>query len=106
MAPLGILEEPRPANGDGLVETLFDEIMAEGEREAWLSGEHFPVDGTLERAVASHKSFRPRDGGHDEPPVGGRRNADERRPQLRHPRGRVGRTRVRSHATGYLQRQR
>jgi transposase len=59
----------------GVVEMLFDEILAQAEREDWLSREHFPVDGTLVRAWASHKSFRPRDGGDDEPPTGGGRNA-------------------------------
>ena len=31
-----------------------------------LSDEHFSVDGTLIEAWASHKSFRPKDGGGDE----------------------------------------
>ncbi len=53
----------------GVVETLFDEILAQAERE------HFSVDGTLVRAWASHKSFRPRDGSDDGPPTGGGRNA-------------------------------
>lgn len=59
----------------GVVETLFDEILAQAEREDSLSREHFSVDGTPVRAWASHKSFRPRDGGDDEPPAGGGRNA-------------------------------
>lgn len=58
----------------GVVETLFDEILAQAEREDWLSREHFSVDGTLVRAWASHKSFRPRDGDDDGPPTGGGRN--------------------------------
>jgi len=58
-----------------VVETLFDEILAQAEREDWLSREHFSADGTLVRAWASHKSFRPRDGGDDEPPTEGGRDA-------------------------------
>ena len=57
-----------------VVETLFTELLAQAERENWLSREHFSVDGTLIRAWASHKSFRPRDDD-DEPPEGGGRNA-------------------------------
>jgi transposase len=35
-----------------------------------LSDEHFSADGTLIEAWASHKSFRPKDGGGDDPPGG------------------------------------
>jgi len=56
-----------------VVETLFDEILTQAEREDWLSCEHLSVDGTFVRAWASHKSFRPRDD--DELPTGGERNA-------------------------------
>jgi len=37
-----------------------------------LSHEHFSVDGTLIEAWASMKSFRPKDGPDDDPPIGGR----------------------------------
>jgi hypothetical protein len=36
-----------------------------------LSAEHFSVDGTMLKAVASLKSFRPKDGSGD-PPTGGK----------------------------------
>ena len=39
-----------------------------------MSSEHFSVDGTLLKAWASHKSFKPKDGPPSEPPVG--RNAE------------------------------
>ena len=39
-----------------------------------MSSEHFTVDGTLLKAWASHKSFKPKDGPPSEPPVG--RNAE------------------------------
>jgi len=61
----------------GVVETLLVELLDQARREDWLSGEHFSVDGTLIRAWASHKSFRPRDeGDDDEPPGDGGRNAE------------------------------
>jgi len=59
----------------GVVETQFDQILAQAECEDWLSRGHFSVDPTLVRARASHKSLRPRDGGDDGPPTGGGRNA-------------------------------
>jgi IS5 family transposase len=39
------------------VVALFNEVLAEADREGWLSGEHFSVDGTLIQAWAGHKSF-------------------------------------------------
>ncbi len=39
-----------------------------------MSSEHFSVDGTLLKAWASHKSFKPKDGPPSEPPAG--RNAE------------------------------
>src|SRR5690606_12458934 len=40
----------------------------------YVSSEHFSVDGTLLKAWASHKSFKPKDGPPSEPPAG--RNAE------------------------------
>lgn len=39
------------------VVALFNEVLADADREGWLSGEHFSVDGTLIQAWAGHKSF-------------------------------------------------
>jgi transposase len=48
-----------------------------------LSSEHFSVDGTLIQAWASTKSFRPKDGGDDEPPSGGRNGSRDFRGERR-----------------------
>jgi len=54
-----------------VVEALFAEVMSFAERQGLLSDEHFSVDGTLIKAWASHKSFKPKDQPPpDEPPVG------------------------------------
>jgi transposase len=50
-------------------------VLAQPRVKKLLSTDHFSVDGTLIEAWASMKSFRPKDGS-DEPPVGGRRNAE------------------------------
>ena len=47
-----------------VVQALFAELMALAEQHRLLSDEHFSVDGTLIKAWASHKSFKPK----DEPP--------------------------------------
>lgn len=50
----------------GAVMAFFDQVLAQAERQNWLSKEHFSVDGTLIQAWASHKSFVPKgDGGDD-----------------------------------------
>ena len=45
---------------DAVIE-FFNEVLAIAENKAWLSGEHFSVDGTLIQAWAGHKSFVRRD---------------------------------------------
>lgn len=50
-----------------VIEAFFERALAIAERKGWLSNEHFSVDGTLIKAWAGHKSFRPK----DEPPSGG-----------------------------------
>lgn len=45
---------------------LFNAVLAIAEKQNWLSGEHFSVDGTLIQAWAGHKSFLRKDGGDDE----------------------------------------
>jgi IS5 family transposase len=44
-------------------------VLGRPEVKALLSDEHFTVDGTLIEAWASLKSFRPKQGGGDEPPA-------------------------------------
>ena len=50
-------------------------VLAEPRVKKLLSRDHFSVDGTLIKAWASMKSFRPKDGS-DNPPEGGGRNAE------------------------------
>jgi hypothetical protein len=44
---------------------LFACVVEQARALQLLSDEHFTVDGTLIEAWASHKSFRPKDGGDD-----------------------------------------
>ncbi len=53
---------------------FFAQVLAQAEDADLLSKEHFSVDGTLIEALASHKSYRPRD--EEDPPGGGGRNPD------------------------------
>ncbi|SFH05921.1 transposase, IS4 family [Duganella sp. CF458] len=41
---------------DAVIE-FFNEVLAIAQKNEWLSGEHFSVDGTLIQAWAGHKSF-------------------------------------------------
>ena len=45
---------------------LFNHVLEVADKQDWLSGEHFSVDGTLIQAWAGHKSFVRKDGS-DEP---------------------------------------
>jgi transposase len=60
------------------VVTFFNEMLAQAERQDWLSKEHFSVDGTLIQAWASHKSFLPKDGGGDDADSNGADGSDFR----------------------------
>jgi hypothetical protein len=51
---------------------FFAQVLSQAEAAEPLSKEHFSVDGTLIEALASHKSYRPKD--EDGPPGGGGRN--------------------------------
>jgi len=56
-----------------IAQRFFAEVLGQAERAGLLSKEHFSVDGTLIEALASLKSYRPKD--EDEPPTrGGGRN--------------------------------
>jgi len=54
-----------------IAEAFFQRVLRQAQ--AYLSDEHFTVDGTLLEAWASQKSFRPKDG---KPPEGTQREAD------------------------------
>jgi transposase len=62
-------------NDHAVASEFFREVVRLAERGGLMSEEHFPVDGTLLQAWASHKSFQPKDA----PPLGpddtGPRNA-------------------------------
>jgi len=45
---------------------FFNEVLAIANKNEWLSGEHFSVDGTLIQAWAGHKSFARKDGSDDD----------------------------------------
>ena len=51
---------------------LLAAVVEHPRLKGLLSDEHFSVDGTLIEAWASHKSFRPKDGGGDQDSSGGR----------------------------------
>jgi transposase len=55
-----------------VAEVFFQRVLERAK--PYLSDEHFTVDGTLIEAWASHKSFRPKDGG--EPPAGNGREVN------------------------------
>jgi transposase len=55
-----------------VAEVFFQRVLERAK--PYLSDEHFTVDGTMIEAWASHKSFRPKDGG--EPPSGNGREVD------------------------------
>lgn len=58
-----------------IARVFFGRVLDLAQWQGLTSDEHFSVDGTLIQAWASHKSFKPKDGG-GEPPSGGGRNAE------------------------------
>ena len=58
--------------GGEIARRFFAQVLGQAERADLLSKEHFSVDGTMIEALASLKSYRPKD--EDEPPSGGGRN--------------------------------
>lgn len=55
-----------------IADRFFAAVVRQAHLRRYLSGEHFSVDGTLLEAWASHKSFRPKDGGGNRPSGPGR----------------------------------
>lgn len=53
-----------------LCRKFFDRVVAEGIERQLVSEDHFTVDGTLIRSMASQKSLEPIDGGDDDAPGG------------------------------------
>ena len=56
--------------GGEVAQRFFAQVLGQADRAGLLSKEHFSVDGTLIEALASIKSYRPKD--EDGPPGGGR----------------------------------
>jgi transposase len=59
-----------------IADRFFAAVVRQAHLRRYRSGEHFSVDGTLLEAWASHKSFRPKDGGKGGGPSGPGRNAE------------------------------
>jgi transposase len=59
-----------------IAEKFFAAVIDQARKANLLSDEHFTVDGTLVEAWASHKSFKPKDGGGSPPPDGTGKNPD------------------------------
>jgi transposase len=57
-----------------VADEFFAAVVRQAKLRRYTSSEHFTVDGTLLKAWASHKSFKPKDGPPSEPPAG--RNAE------------------------------
>ena len=63
----------RLLEGD-IARRFFAQVLSQAKQADLLSKEHFSVDGTMIEALASLKSYRPKD--EDGPPGGGGRNPD------------------------------
>lgn len=50
---------------DEIAQSFFESTVLHAQVKGLVSSEHFSVDGSLLEAWASHKSFRPKDGGGD-----------------------------------------
>ena len=59
-----------------IADRFFAAVVQQAHLRRYISGEHFSVDGTLLEAWASHKSFRPKDGGGKGGPPATGRNAE------------------------------
>ena len=57
---LDLLEEPRPPAHPEIAQEFLSSLLGLPEVKALLSAEHFSVDGTMLKAWASMKSFRPK----------------------------------------------
>jgi len=65
----------RLLDGD-IAAKFFQAVLGQAEVRALLSDEHFSVDGTLIKAWASMKSFKPKAAAGGAPPAAGGRNAE------------------------------
>jgi transposase len=56
--------------GHEVADEFFAAVVRQAKLRRYISSEHFSVDGTLLKAWASHKSFKPKDDPRSEPPAG------------------------------------
>lgn len=49
-----------------IADRFFEAVVRQAKLRRYVSSEHFSVDGTLLEAWASHKSFKPKNRGHDD----------------------------------------
>ena len=59
-----------------VADEFFAAVVRQAKLRRYTSSEHFSVDGTLLKAWASHKSFKPKDGSGDDPAAPKGRNAE------------------------------
>ena len=59
-----------------VADEFFAAVVRQAKLRRYVSSDHFSVDGTLLKAWASHKSFKPKDGPPSEPPAGRNVEAD------------------------------
>jgi len=53
-----------------VADEFFEAVVRLAKLRRYVSSQHFSVDGTLLKAWASHKSFKPKDGPPSDPPAG------------------------------------
>jgi len=53
-----------------VADEFFAAVVRQAKLRKYVSSEHFTVDGTLLKAWASHKAFKPKDGPPSDPPAG------------------------------------
>lgn len=53
-----------------VADEFFAAVVRQAKLRRYISSDHFSVDGTLLKAWASHKSFKPKDGRPSDPPAG------------------------------------
>src|SRR5690606_34844800 len=58
-----------------VADEFFAAVVRQAKLRRYVSSDHFSVDGTLLKAWASHKSFKPKDGPPSQPPAG--RNTEQ-----------------------------
>ena len=71
-----------------MADEFFAAVVRQAKLRRYISSDHFSVDGTLLKAWASHKSFKPKDGPPAGPAGGPQRRGAVARPETleRHPR--------------------